>query len=266
MTKQKHTTNPTGIREIPKSNVGLRIDRNAKGEIDRLTLESLDLSDIPLDAAARIAVIGKARDTERIFDAGTVENRKPIISEPLLGIDKAHPFHVRILVYDDTDKRILASCERLNPYEAEEGSLQSLLPVEPMSLGEQLWRLSAESGERPVLQVSNDIDAGMLERIRHDQIFQALILPEAIRRSLEHLLRHPSEDDDEDTWQNRWRRYLSGLGIDLPSESGDEEESDDEDASERAVWVNAAVDRIANHLKLKTKALGALYGGKNDHE
>lgn len=255
MTSQKYTTNPTGIREIPKSNVGLRIDRNLKGEIDRLTLESLDLSEASLDPDARIAVIGKARDTECFFDGGTVSNRKSIASEPLDQIDKSHPFYVRVLVYDDADKRILASCERLSVYEAEEGSLQSLLPVEPAPLGEELWRLAASDGNRPILQVNNDADLGMLDLIRHDAFVQGLVLPEAIRRTLEHLLRHPAEDDDDDDWQNRWIRYLEGLGIEIPSDLKDEEGDITVVSRE---WVDEAVRCIASHLKMKAKALGAV--------
>src|SRR5262249_29719960 len=109
MTSQKHTTNPTGIREIPKSNVALRIDRTNTGEIDRLTLESLDLGSFGLPANARIAVVGKARYTECFFDGGTVLNRKAIVGESLDGIDKTYPFHVRVIVYNDNDQKILAS-------------------------------------------------------------------------------------------------------------------------------------------------------------
>jgi hypothetical protein len=259
MTNQKHTTNPTGIHEIPKSSVGLRIDRNAKGEIDLLTLESLDLTGITLDPDARIAVIGKARDTERVFDAGTIANRKPIVSETLEGINKAYPFHVRVIVFSDVDKRILASCERLSIYEAEEGSLQSLLPVEPVDLREQLWRLSTVDGDRPILQVSDDIDIGMLERIRHEPLVQALVLPEAIRRALEHLLRNPPSEDDEDKWKGRWERYLEGLGIVIPDDLDDDEDV----VVTRAQWIDDAVSQIAIQLKLKTKSLAALPG---EHE
>ena len=259
MTNQKHTTNPTGIHEIPKSSVGLRIDRNAKGEIDLLTLESLDLTGIPLDTNAHITVIGKARDTERSFDAGTVGNRKPIISESLDGINKAYPFHVRVIVHNDIDKRILASCERLSIYEAEEGSLQSLLPVEPVDLGEQLWRLSTADGDRPILQVSSDPNIAMLDRIRHDALVQALVLPGAIRRALEHLLRDPPDDDDEGNWKGRWARYLEGLGIIIPDDLEDGEDI----AVTRSPWIEGSVSQIATQLKFKAKALAMLPG---EHE
>jgi hypothetical protein len=172
------------------------------------------------------------------------------------GIDKSHPFYVRILIYDDSDKRILASCERLSVYEAEEGALQSLLPVEPAPLGEQVWRISAGDGDRPILQVSDDPDMSMLERIRHDPYVQALVLPEAVRRALEHLLRYPAEDDEEDdSWQSRWARYLDGLGLAVPSEHSEDE---GDPARLESQWIDEAVRQISANLKFRSKALASL--------
>ncbi len=255
MSSQRHTTNPTRIQEIAKSNVGLRVDRNNAGEIDRLSLNKLDLSDLRLPASARVCLVGKARDTEKVFDAGTVASPKTIFNESLDGIDKQHPFHVRILVFDDGDKRILASCEKLSAYESEEGSLQSLLPVEPVDLGEQLWRVAASDGERPILQVSNDMDIGMLDLIKNDVRVQALVIPEAIRRSVEHLLRSLKDMDDDDSWQNRWIRYFDGLGIEMPDIQGD-----DEISATTADWVENTVSQVAHNLKLRSKTVSALPG------
>jgi hypothetical protein len=255
MSSQKHTTNPTRIQEIDKSSVSLRIDRNNSGEIERLSLNSLDLSGLQLPSDARISIIGKARDSEITFDGGTVANRRIIFDERLHGIDKRHPFHVRVLVFNESDKRILASCERLSAYESEEGSLQSLLPVEPMELGEQLWRVAIPDGERPILEVSNDVHLGMLDRIKNDPMTQALVLPEAIGRALEHLLRSSGDIDEQESWQGRWVRYLESIGVELP-----EIEDDASQTSATATWVTDTVRIVAQKLKLKSKALSSLPG------
>jgi len=251
MTTQKHTTNPTRIVTIPKSDISIGLVRNPQTKaIERMNIEKFDadsLSELPRES--RIAVMAKARFSEMTFDAGTVGAISMLRDVSLNEIDKSYPLHIRIIVFDDKDKRILASCERLKIYESDEGGIKSLLPVEPVDLGEELWRLSAAEEERPILQVHSDTDVGMLEKIAHDPLCQALVLPAAIRGALGHLLAS-DRDEDTDSWQSNWIRYLAALQIELPDD--DEDEDADQKAQNRARWLDDAMTRITRNLGLKT--------------
>lgn len=254
MTSQKHTTNPTGIVTLPKSEVAIGWVRNPETRIvEKFTLERLELKLLAaLPKKSRIVVIAKAKYSEMSFDAGTLGEFKPLKDVLLSDIDKGSPLHLRVIVFDPVNKKILASCENLWVYEAEEGGRKPLLPVEPTELYEQLWKLHVQGDERPVLQVNCDPALEMLEKIKSDPFCQALVLPAAIKGTLEHLLRNRGDDaDGSDSWQDNWVQFLSNLHIDLPEDSEDSEEKLDPEKYRE--WVDNAVTRITTSLKLKTK-------------
>jgi hypothetical protein len=244
---QNHTTNPTGIQEIPRSSILADFHRNKAGVIESISLEKLDFGGLKLPSDAQIRVIAKARYTEEILDGGSVTLRKPIKNVSLTKLDLSSPLHLRVIVFDPADKRILASCERLNAIETDDMGSLALLPVDPVELGNQLWQVQPPDTERgPILQVNSDERFTMLEDIKSDPQVQALVLPAAIGRVLEHLLRNPPDDDDPLKWQNRWLRFLEERGITVPQiEEGE---------ALPEVWLTDSVDSIAAHLKLLEKA------------
>jgi len=260
MTTQKHTTNPTEIIAIPKSDISISLARNPSTQIvEKFSLDKFELGTIAeLPRGSRVSVIAKARFSEMEFDAGTVGAMNPLKDVILADIDKDYPLHLRVVVFDDGDKRILASCENLRVYEIDEGGIKSLLPVEPVDLGERLWHLLAVNDERPMLQVHSDPAIGMLDKVSADPVCQALVLPAAIRGAVEHLLRN-RPDDDSECWQSDWLRYLASVQIELPEE---EDDQTDGDSGARQKWIDETTATISKKLMLKTRAVEHLSEGQ----
>jgi hypothetical protein len=247
-----HTTNPTSIKPIDQSAIELLIDRNEKGEIDTLSVSRIDFSHLGIPNDSRITLIGKARYTEIGIDLGTIGRPTLISKASLASIDKRFPFNIRIIVSDPNSKKILASCEHISTYDVEQGELQSLLPVEPVDLGERLWLLSTPSGERPILQVSDDLSISMLLKIKNDPLVQSLVLPQAIEEALVHVIRSSEADEDPPEWAERWWRFLDRAGIERP------ELSDENEQPDYSEWISMAVFEIISKMRLKSKLIASL--------
>lgn len=245
-----HTTNPTRILDIPQTSVGVQITRNKLGELESIQVQRIDddvLQSLP--ATSRVWLIAKAKFSEIEVDLGTI-NKLDLPKNISLGeLDRTRPLHIRIFAFDPTTKRILASIERLSTYDAEEGSLQSLLPVEPVDLGERAWRLLAENDARPILQVSNDPTLGLLERLKTEPLVQALILPAALEQVFQHLQECEADGDDAEEWKRRWVRFLESIDFPLPEPSDDGPDKE---------WPKLAADTACQHLKLKSRAVNSL--------
>jgi hypothetical protein len=130
--------------------------------------------------------------------------------------------------------------------EANEGGRQHLLPVEPSGdLGEKLWELRFDGDSEPVLYVSDDVEVGMLARIRGNPLLQALILPQAVELVLRQLADSPGDEDD-DGWKGRWTAYLSARGIEVPD--------DRTEADVCAQWARDASHAFAREHRFLTMA------------
>jgi hypothetical protein len=248
MTKQRHITNPTGIKDIPKGRIAVTGHRDSNGVLEEISIDQLDLTDLDLPHDARVRLVGKARNTEQLFDLGTASKLNLLKNVKLDQIDKSYPLHLRLFVFDPQTNAILASCERLSIDATSEGTTKSLLPVEPYELGEVLWKVKTGGGDRPLLLVNDNPSIGMLQKIKTDPLVQALVLPQAIEIVLRYLVRCSGDDDDEDSWQNRWKIFLKRMGAELPDTEIDDSEGDDK-ISELALQVSSNLKFATNFLR-----------------
>jgi len=102
----------------------------------------------------------------------------------------------------------------------------------------RLWRLKISEGEKPVIEISQDIEnQGFL----NDLTFLNSILPTVIYKIAEYLLINRAHLDDEG-WFKDWKKFFEAMGINDFEEVGDE---DDEIEN----WLNGLVDRYCEKFK-----------------
>ncbi len=240
---QMNTTNPLHIKKIARHQIDLVVNRSADGHARSFVVNSLNLDDHKLPERARIKLFAYSKRREQSVELGTITSPQYGVAHPFT-IDSRNPFHFRLIVCEADRPNILASCEGLRATEeTDEAGRQHLLPVEPSdNLQEKLWEIRFDGDGDPVLYVNSDTQIGMLARMRGDEIFQALILPQAVEQVLRRLSQHP---DDDEGWQGKWNSYLLARGIEHPDDPDDEENC--------AEWARAVSQKFANENKFLTK-------------
>ena len=231
MKHQSHTTNPTEIKRINRSDVDLSVgDKRESFTVHKLEIENLEIS-----KGLPVLAIALSGFTEERLSLGTADKLVLPVTGDLSALDPIKPLQFRIIIFDPDTKVIVASCEGITARnDTDEAESVPLLPVEQQKLGERLWRLCADQGVAPVLYVNDDPDLGMIKRLRlgDDPIVRALILPEAIQQALEHV----AVSDSEEEWRSSWLTFIAELGQPFP------DEFEEKDSSEISEWAMKVVD------------------------
>lgn len=174
-----------------------------------------ELAGQPLPSDARVYVEATSAGSPIVlrFPFGTVTSPQP----PELGTDLSDlpgspRFTVKIV--DETDPsaigRLVGLAENIQPVgQANDpsGGRESILPVQPVEMGERIWRLRFEN-DWVYLQVNKNIP-GILGLVQEDERFFALVFPEIIRQILTQAmirdLHHQISNDDG--WRDQWLRF-----------------------------------------------------------
>jgi len=204
-----HTTNPTKLKTIHKKYFSVNLKESVENltffNIKKLELDSLDL---PPDASVYIYVT--AGQSEVKFALGTVGNRADPKDRFLDSLPKS-TIWFRLLVVDDKTSKILASAEKIRPKAVHEKGREPLLPVYVSEkLKNRIWKVHLVPDQQPILHL-NKFFPEIFHQIQHGKVFQALILQEAMRISLEHFIRSDRGDNNPDTWLYKWDLFLKDL-------------------------------------------------------
>jgi hypothetical protein len=208
-------SNPTNLRDIDKHRVGITlVEENGKRSF---SVGKLDFDDLKLDGHLQVICIARAGSTSQRFPLGTISNwsKDPFALED---IDPSAPLHFRFLVHDD-NPQLVASAERVRL--RDQAQAESLLPMEPADLGEEVWRLII-GDDGPILQYNAAVFPSAAG-VENYFPFGALVLPEALRRVMEYIAHDPGKLDDENDPISAWRPWLDALGIAPPEEADDED-------------------------------------------
>lgn len=251
---QSHTTNPTGIKKIHRSDIDIEVtyrsDKRHAFMLNRLEIEKYGLPE-----NSSLWIVAYAGFTEDRICPGTIKELTIPFSRNLSQIDNLKPLFFRIFVCEPETEKIIASCEGITARKdtEEEGSLP-ILPVEQDDLGERLWILQAEQEEPPVLIVNNDPDLRMMDRLGKDAEphFRALIIPEAVNRALEYVARTDTDAD----WKQAWISFVVKLGKPSP------DELDEEAPDKICEWANEVVEAWLKTNPVKNQIL--LFESKDD--
>jgi hypothetical protein len=255
MSLVSHVTNPTNIQKIFKSNISFEVFDDSHGQRNFI-IHELFLANLDLPGDAQVYCVPKAHDAEKPVSLGQVGNLKNIGEIlPIEGLSSNAPLKFRFLIVDYDTSMILASAENMRAKSPDEDGFDALLPVNVRDLGSLIWRMELTPDDDPLLELNKNY-LGIAEKLRTDVEYQALIIPEAVRQVLIHLVENNSDPDPEN-WVQKWIRWLSDLGFkDIP----EEDETSSKDIEE---WAEKVVQKFSKKYELFERTKQKLF---NDEE
>lgn len=208
----------------------------------------LRLIDYELPAEALVFVEAYRQTTWMRFSFGTVATMQAPVDRWLHEFDSPDGILFRVKVTQAKDEHVLlAVADRIPLAQPDQNAdRESLLEVEPVELGDELWRLDLD-GE-PRLQV-NSTAAADWRQLAKSPVFVALVYPAVLRQILVNILQQKHRDTDDDSdWRSKWLRFatlLPGVDPELPAKDTDDDEC--------RRWADDAVTAFAKKLALKEK-------------
>ncbi|MBI2949003.1 MAG: hypothetical protein HYY23_15285 [Verrucomicrobia bacterium] len=214
----------------------------------------LRLKDYELPADALVFVEAYRQTSWMRFPFGTVAaiHAPPLEKRRLIEFDSVEGIRFRVKVTQPHDEHILlAAADRIPLGEPEDdANKESLLPVVPFELGDELWQVDLDDEPRLLVNKSASADWRLMAL---SPVFVSLVYPAVLREVLRSVLASGHRDTEDDSeWRSKWLRFatlLPGVDPEPPSED------DGEDAALR--WVNDAVAAFAKKLALKEKFFAA---------
>jgi hypothetical protein len=211
---------------------------------------NIDPEEFPQDAVLYVEAHWK--ETRQRFDFGTVSRITPPANRRLEQIDVSERMLFDVIVVGQTGKHgvILASGENFRADAGDDDkSKSSILSVKTDSIGQLTWKVEFETGGLPELVLSNAIP-NVIERMRTDPTFQALILPAALKEVLIYYLWN-NEDEDENEGCERWMAFASLFA---------EDRMKSEDPVELFRWVDEVVKSFSERFHLADMLVTATLG------
>lgn len=250
----KRRFNYTKRQRIPRNQVAIAWNEPEKASDPLIFNGGLDLTlDPALPANAEIYLEAYSGPLTMRFHCGTV-------AHPSLPDDRAltnfapgqRPlFRVKVTAPDDPLKRILARADSISPMSPEDAKAGriSILPVERVNLGDELWRVDMEELDQPKLQINSTVtEPRDISSMANEGDFLALAYP-AVTRQILTVLLHPDSTVSSD---HAWLVFGSRMaGTPAPDE--DEYSEDDNEAylKDCREWIDLAAAGFASHFETK---------------
>ncbi|MGJ8641316.1 MAG: hypothetical protein ACSHYA_18140 [Opitutaceae bacterium] len=154
-------------------------------------------------------------------------------------------FRIKIVDPDAPHKRLLAFVDKISPIDHDEieSGRRSILPVEYVDLGQQIWNLRMDESLQPVLQLNSSITEPVgITTLARSAEFVSLVYPAVIRQILARLILET--DDPCMATDHNWLLF----GKDLLFKScpdrdtySDDEEDFQKDARE---WIDEVIEEF----------------------
>lgn len=190
------------------------------------------------------------------FPYGTVDKPMPGLSNRDLSdfADSVVKFNFKVVEKGEFAGRILGVASEipaLKPGEIDSG-LISILPVNPVDLGPEIWRINFECTPRPWLEVNNQIP-DILSQLKTNEGLFSLMYPQVIREILAYILLSEKIFDAElmdSSWQTEWLTWAvlnhpdKDKPVDLETDKADEANKE---------WIEEVVRQfcITNNVRAK---------------
>jgi hypothetical protein len=210
----KRRINSTGRRRIKRRHVAIRL-RKPPGH-ERPHIEAnFDLEDLELDSSAQIVLEARFKDFAQRFPWGTIAKPGPDEGREINDVPSDQRISFSVKIVDPASHQLLALARRLYPVseDGDDGGRSELFRVRCVPLGQELWRVVIEEDGAPILELNADVP-DVMARFREPG-FRAAILPAAMRTVLLSLRDEDvDQDDDLDSWAQRWFRFAEDLASD----------------------------------------------------
>lgn len=201
--------NYTGRKKIPQKCIRIRIDRETR------TFEaSWNLSNSNISASGEVyieAFTSASPDVQRFF-YGTVGTPNPGVTDRRIGMLNSEAIAFNFKVIDNSERYgcLLGIARNIRPVgdDEDDAGQQSILPINPVNLDQQVWRLNFTHG-RPWLEVNNQIP-NIMTIAREDRRFFSLVYPAVIRQILTRILiieEWIDPDGSNDDWRVQWLKW-----------------------------------------------------------
>ena len=204
---------------------------------------SINLDGLHLPQNARLIVEAKRERSSLRFEWGTVANPSLPANCCLTGMPSNPKFRLMVVSSDGTN-RLLALANDISPKREGTNGEESLLWLEEVDLGKEVWRLDfGEPGENPKMLINKGIP-GISAAVREDEAFLGLVIPEVLRTILTRALIVEEFDlsDEEGDWSD-WISFVSGFyDAEFPIISDDP----DVNRSSCTAWIEGAVEAFVN--------------------
>jgi hypothetical protein len=245
----KRRINSTGRRRIERRHVEIRLQRIAGHQRPRIEAK-FALEDLELDPSAEIVLESGFKDFAQRFSWGTVARPGPETDPVIMDVPSDHRMFFRMKVVDPSSHQLLALARRLYPIseDGDDGSRRELFRVRCVALRQELWRVLIDEYGAPILELNADVP-DILTRFREPE-FRVAILPAAMRTVLLALRDEDvDQEDDPDSWAQRWFRFAEDL-------AGDERPDPGEPEAIRN-WIDRACGCFAERFGLVSTMLAA---------
>ena len=244
----QRTLNYTGRRKIEKKEALFSFTEEADGVPEFNVLFSFDEAEYPADAS--IYVEAHHKETRQRYDFGKISKITPPADRKLKEIDLSGPTLFKVLIVDESGRHglLLASGEefRADADNKDDENKSSLLAVVTRPLGQLTWTVEFETGGMPELCLNSRIP-NAIEKMRLDPIFQALILPAALRQVLTYYLWNNDDEEDSESCQH-WMAFSKLFAESKP-------ESDD--PSDLLNWIDEVVEGFTTRFDLSDRLVNA---------
>ncbi|MCA9243667.1 MAG: hypothetical protein KDA32_06940 [Phycisphaerales bacterium] len=247
--------NYTGRRKITRDHVGVGVFQNGPRGLEFNA--SLALSSYGFAPDALVYVEAYRQTLFMRFSWGRVAALTPPEDRRLTEFDRPDGVRFRVKVVeaaagaDGRPARLLGLADRLSPVEIDgRNEAESLLPIVRADIPEA-WRI--DCSPEPELQVNERLVSAPMALARSD-VFVSLVLPEALRIVLRHILIvEQLPPDDQEGWHADWlemaRNALKAGDPPTPETEG----GDLTNRVEIEEWIDDAVGRFARLYQIGRK-------------
>jgi hypothetical protein len=245
----KRRINSTGRRRVKRRHVAIRL-RKIPGRERPCIEANFDLVELELDPSAQIVLEARFKDFAQRFPWGTIREPGPDDDAEISEVPSDQRISFSVKIVDPSSHRLLALARRLHPIseDGDDGGRSELFRVRCVPLGQELWRVVIEEGGAPILELNADVP-DVMARFR-EPAFRAAILPAAMRTVLLALRDEDvDQDDDLDSWAQRWFRFAEDLASD--------ERPDPREPEAIRNWIDRACSRFAERFGLVSTMVAA---------
>lgn len=254
----RRTFNYTGRRKIAHRRIEIRIHDDEKKQ--RYFRAELDFQGLPFPEDARVFIEAYYDVTFMRFDFGERGRLQTPASTYLTDLGFTDRLHFRVKVIDEQvgHGRILGIADQVRPHfpDTQPVHRESLLPVNAVSgMGQEIWRLSFDGLNGPVLEVNRDIPE-ITSLIAHDRRVNLLVYPAVLRQVLitALVIEGLDPEDSGGSWADRWLSFVRSFYPDPPPPY--DRDSDNWDECE--AWIESAVSLFATRINARAGFIEAM--------
>jgi len=234
-------SNPTGLKELDRKLISISTILNKNKFLFKI--DKLSINEGSFNRDLKLIIVALAGKTSKRFDIGSLYKFSIDTNHDISELDMSSPIRFRLLIREFDNPKLIASIENIRPNSDDQAD--SILPMQPLDLGQRLWKLDVIENEGPILFFNTNVFSNAAGSENYLP-FATLVLPDALRQVMQHISNEPDILDDENDIWYPWGEWLDNIGTDRPP-------SDLDDEASKNMWCNEVVEIFCNLHKFSDK-------------